>query len=118
MGKLYIMPNDFAYASLPAVFYLVHISIRAASYPLDQLEVLLRIPPGQVDTGVHCFQSSMADEPRRSLKTDIFKKSIRRQKSQPESNVAPTWLPLRTRACAVDFMLFPSLWCLSKGRGL
>lgn len=56
-------------------FYLVHISVRAASYPLDQLEILLRIPPGQVDTGVHCFQSRTVDEPRRTLKTGSLRKA-------------------------------------------
>lgn len=58
-------------------FYLVHISVCAASYPLDQLEILLWIPPGQVDTGVHHFhcrlrrRSRTVYEPQQCTKTDI-----------------------------------------------
>lgn len=34
--------------------YLVYIPIRATANPLDELEILLRIPPGQVAACAHC----------------------------------------------------------------
>lgn len=73
---------------LPSLqFYLVHISVCAASYPLDQLEILLRIPPGQVDTGVHHIhgllrrRSRTVDEPQQYVKTDILRKTYGVRKS-------------------------------------
>lgn len=95
--------------SLAAVFYLVHISVRAASYPLDQLEILLRIPPRQVDTGVHhvrCRSRRRArttEKRQRYTKTGILRKNIRRQKIpaqiQCRSNMASV-----CRACALGSM--------------
>lgn len=69
-GTLFKLPSPVFF-----FFYLVHISVGAASYPLDQLEILLRIPPRQVDTGVHCFQSRTVDKPRRTLKIDSLIKA-------------------------------------------
>lgn len=90
-------------------FYLVHISVRAASYPLDQLEILLRIPPRQVDTGVHhvrCRSRRRArttEKRQRYTKTGILRKNIRRQKIpaqiQCRSNMASV-----CRACALGSM--------------
>lgn len=90
-------------------FYLVHISVRAASYPLDQLEILLRIPPRQVDTGVHhvrCRSRRRArttEKRQRYTKTGILRKNIRRQKIpaqiQCRSNMASVCC-----ACALGSM--------------
>lgn len=98
----------------PHCLYLVHISVCTASYPLDQLEILLRIPPGQVDTGVHhchCrlrLPTRSVDEPQQYKTTDILRKTYGVRKSQPESTVAPTWPPLR-----VGHAQSPSLRTLS-----
>lgn len=67
-------------------FYLVHIPVRAASYALDQLEILLRVPPRQVDTGVHHVRCRSRHRARTTekrqwyTKTGILRKNIRRQK--------------------------------------
>lgn len=66
--------------------YLVHISVGPTSYPLDQLEILLRVPPGQVHAGVHhvlCqlrHRSRAVDAPPTKTVNGYFRKNIRCQK--------------------------------------
>lgn len=90
--------------------YLVHISVRAASYPLDQLEILLRIPPRQVDTGihhVHCRSRRRArttEKRQRYTKTGILRKNIRRQKIPARIQCSSNMASSLRWACALGSM--------------
>lgn len=99
MSHSLVSDNGSVWVLASLQVYLVHISVCAASYPLNQLEILLRVPSGQVDTGAHHFhgrlrrRSRTCVEPQQCTKTDILRKTYSVRKSQPESTVALTWLP-------------------------